>query len=316
MIDILAITTPFFIIIFIGSFSCKMGWFTQEHGQTLARFAFFVVLPPFMFLSITNSPITASINVSFVFQYEISTIIIFFTAFIIARKFFSLSNSDPAMFALNASYPNYGYIGIPLCILAFGHKAAIPMALILVADTVVLLTLTAVSEAQSNSSSLQRSLKNVALSMGRNPLLLSVLLGFSALTFGITLPKTPILLLEILAGAAAPTALFALGVTLIGQSISSVKNEVGLLIVLKLAIHPILTALIFLSWSMIGFSKLDVVWIKVAILFSCLPIAANVFALSQFYKAYSGISAAAIMGSTIIASITVPLTLFFLKNLG
>ena len=119
-----------------------------------------------------------------------------------------------------------------------------------------------------------------------------------------------------LAGAAAPTALFALGITLIGQPISSVKNEIGFLVVLKLVIHPFLTALIFLSWSLFGFNKLDILWIKVAILFSCLPIAANVFALSQFYKAYSGISAAAIMGSTIIASITVPLTLFFLKNLG
>ena len=316
MIDILAITTPFFIIIFLGSFSCKMSWFTTDHGRTLARFAFFIVLPPFMFLSITQSPITTAIDVSFVFQYEISTIIIFLIAFVISRKFFSLSNSDPAMFALNASYPNYGYIGIPLCILAFGHEAAIPMALILVADTIVLLTLTAISEAQSNSSSLEKSLKNAIHSMVRNPLLLSVLFGFSALTLGIKIPKTPALLLEMLAGAAAPTALFALGITLVGQPISSVKNEIGLLVVLKLVIHPILTAFIFLSWSMFGFSELDILWIKVAILFSCLPIAANVFALSQFYNAYSGRSATAIMGTTVIASITVPLTLFFLNSLG
>ena len=65
-----------------------------------------------------------------------------------------------------------------------------------------------------------------------------------------------------------------------------------------------------------GFEKSDILWIKVAILFSCLPIAANVFALSQFYNAYSGRSATAIMGTTIIACITVPLTLFFLTNLG
>ena len=316
MIDILAITTPFFIIIFLGSFSCKMGWFTKDHGHILARFAFFVVLPPFMFLSITHSPITTAINVSFVFQYEVSTIITFFVAFVIARKFFSLSNSDPAMFALNASYPNYGYIGIPLCVLAFGHEAAIPMALILVADTIVLLTLTSVSEAQSNSNSLEKSLKNVIVSLVRNPLLISVLFGFSALTLGIKIPQTPTLLLEMLAGAAAPTALFALGITLIGQPISSVKNEIGFLVVLKLVIHPFLTALIFLSWSLFGFNKLDILWIKVAILFSCLPIAANVFALSQFYNAYSGRSATAIMGTTLLASITVPLTLFFLKSLG
>ena len=293
-----------------------MGWFTNEHGQILARFAFFVVLPPFMFISITSSPITHKIDIMFLFQYEISTILIFLIALYVAKKFFSLKKSEPAMFALNASYPNYGYIGIPLSILAFGRDAAIPMALILVTDTMVLLALTALSETKSNSISLKKFLKNVAFSMGKNPLLLSVLLGFFTLSLGINLPQTPTLLLEILAGAAAPTALFALGVTLIGQPISSIKNELGLLIFLKLIIHPILTTLIFLSWPLLGFAKSEILWIKVAILFSCLPIAANVFALSQFYKAYSGRSAAAIMGTTIIACVTVPLTLFFLQKLG
>ena len=293
-----------------------MGWFTNEHGQTLARFAFFIVLPPFMFVSITSSPITSTVDITFLFQYEISTIIIFLVASIVARKFFFLTKSEPAMFALNASYPNYGYIGIPLCILAFGNAAAIPMALILVADTIVLLTLTAISDAKFNSSSLQKALKNVAISMLRNPLLLAVLLGFFSLTLDIRLPKTPSLLLEILAGAAAPTALFALGITLIGQPISSVKSELGLIVLLKLIIHPVLTAVIFLYWPILGFEKSNILWIKVAILFSCLPIAANVFALSQFYKAYSGRSATAIMGTTVIASITVPLTLFFLQTIG
>ena len=80
--------------------------------------------------------------------------------------------------------------------------------------------------------------------------------------------------------------------------------------------HPILTAFIFLSWPMLGFERSASLRIKVAILFSCLPIAANVFALSQFYKAYSGRSATAIMGTTILAFVTVPLTLFFLESLG
>ena len=293
-----------------------MNWFNRDHGQTLARFAFFVVLPPFMFLSITSSPITSKIDVTFLLQYEMSTIIIFSIASILARKVFLLTKAEPAMFALNASYPNYGYIGIPLCILAFGNEAAIPMALILVADTIVLLTLTALEEAKSNSNSFKNSLKVVVLSMMRNPLLLSVLLGFCSLTLDIKLPKTPDLLLEILAGAAAPTALFALGITLIGQPLSSVKHEIGLLVILKLVIHPIFTAFIFLLWPLLGFEKLDILWVKVAILFSCLPIAANVFSLSQFYNAYTGRSATAIMGTTIIASITVPLTLFFLKSLG
>ena len=43
---------------------------------------------------------------------------------------------------LNAAYPNYGYIGIPMCIIAFGVEASLPLGLILLADTIVLLSIT------------------------------------------------------------------------------------------------------------------------------------------------------------------------------
>ena len=292
-----------------------MKWFTEDHGRILARFAFFVVLPPFMFLAITSSAITNSVDLAFLIQYELSTVIIFFMAILVARRVFRLKRAEPAMFGLNSSMPNYGYIGVPLCLLAFGANAAMPMALILVADTIVLLTLAALSSTQSDSRSFKASLKQIARSMIRNPLLLSVIIGFLALALNIKLPKTPTLLLEILAGAAAPTALFALGITLVGQPISSVKHELGFLILFKLILHPLLTATIFLCWPFLGFEKAAITWIKVAILFSCLPIAANVYALSQFYMAYSGRTATAIMATTVFASLTVPLTLFFLESL-
>ena len=315
MIDILSITTPFFVIIFLGSLCCKLGWFNIEHGQTLARFAFFIVLPPFMFIAITSSPMNDKLDLSFLLQYEISTIIIFSIASLTGKRIFLLKGAEPAMFGLNSTMPNYGYIGVPLCLLAFGKEAALPMAFILVADTIVLLTLAAISAAKSKINSLWTSVKQMIFSMIRNPLLLSVLMGLLAVSLDYSVPRTPYLLLEILAGAAAPTALFALGITLVGQPVLSVKFELSFLVVVKLLLHPLLTAIIFLSWPLLGFETSQIVWIKVAILFSCLPIAANVYALSQFYVAYQGRTATAIMLSTILASATVPLTLFLLEFL-
>ena len=54
-----------------------------------------------------------------------------------------VKKQDFGIFGLNSSYPNYGYIGVPLSLMAFGKEAAIPIALILVADSIILLTLTA-----------------------------------------------------------------------------------------------------------------------------------------------------------------------------
>ena len=116
-----------------------------------------------------------------------------------------------------------------------------------------------------------------------------------------------------LAGAAAPTALFALGITLVGQPIRAALTEITVISLLKLIAHPALIAAVFLFWP--SPQPIDPLWIQLAVLFASLPIAANVFALSQFYNVYIGRTATAIMITTICASVTVPTTLFLLTTL-
>ena len=309
--DILSLTIPFFGIILLGAFSRSSGFFDEQAGRILARFAFFVVLPAFMFVSITSAPVSEIANPHFILRYEAVTIIIFALGIVFATRILGLSGRSSGIFALNATYPNYGYIGVPLAILAFGQGAVVPMSLILVCDSIMLLLLTAIFTRDKGSADLSSALMQMLQSMSRNPLLLSVLAGFIFSASGLTLPDMPIFFLDMLAGAAAPTALFALGITLIGQPIRSARAELGTIIVLKLAIHPLLMGVVMLTMP-----GLDVLWIQTAILFACLPVAANVFALSEFYQAYSGRTATSIMLTTLIASLTVPATLYALTMLG
>ena len=309
--DILSLTIPFFGIILLGAFSRSSGFFDEQAGRILARFAFFVVLPAFMFVSITSAPVSEIANPHFILRYEAVTIIIFALGIVFATRILRLSGRSSGIFALNATYPNYGYIGVPLAILAFGQGAVVPMSLILVCDSIMLLLLTAIFTRDKGSADLSSALMQMLQSMARNPLLLSVLAGFIFSASGVTLPDMPIFFLDMLAGAAAPTALFALGITLIGQPIRSARAELGTITILKLVIHPLLMGVVMLTMP-----GLDVLWIQTAILFACLPVAANVFALSEFYQAYSGRTATSIMLTTLIASLTVPATLYALTMLG
>ena len=309
--DILSLTIPFFGIILLGAFSRSSGFFDEQAGRILARFAFFVVLPAFMFVSITSAPVSEVANPHFILRYEAVTIIIFALAIVFATRILGLSGRSSGIFALNATYPNYGYIGVPLAILAFGEGAVVPMSLILVCDSIMLLLLTAIFTRDKGSGDLSSALVQMLHSMSRNPLLLSVLTGFIFSASGLTLPQMPIFFLDMLAGAAAPTALFALGITLVGQPIRSARAELGTITILKLVIHPLLMAAVMLTMP-----GLDMLWIQTAILFACLPVAANVFALSEFYQAYSGRTATSIMLTTLIASVSVPATLYALTMLG
>jgi len=310
MLDILSITIPFFAIIFCGSLARLRGWFSEDNGRALARFAFFVVLPPFMFLAIASIDVKAMFHIGFVARYEIITIIMFFISALFATYVLRLTPQRRGLFCLNTAYPNYGYIGVPMAILAFGEQAAAPISLILIFDTITLLVMTTLLSHDTNSGQLGKALRNTFWSMLRNPLLLAVLAGFSFSAGGLHLTNLPEQFLKILAGAAAPTALFALGITLVGQPVRAALTELTAISLLKLIIHPTLVVIVFLFWP--AHQPIDPLWIQLAVLFSSLPIAANVFALSQFYNVYTGRTATAIMVTTICASVTVPITLYLL----
>ena len=66
----------------------------------------------------------------------------------------------------------------------------------------------------------------------------------------------------------------------------------------------------------LGLPGVDPLWVKVAITSACLPVAANVFVIADNYGAYSGPSASATLATTILASITVPIYLYWILELG
>ena len=306
MLDVLNISIPFFALIFLGFGAHAIGFIDVAGARTMSKFAFFVTLPPFMFLKITASDPAAILNWGFIWRYESSTILIYLTAALIAQLLFRLGRLESGIFGLNVAYPNYGYMGIPLAILAFGDEAALPMALILFADTIVLLTLTACF-VSGNGGGPVAAVKRISFTMIANPLVIAVLAGLLFSASGLILPKIPQQFGTLLAGAAAPVALFALGATLFGQPVRAAAAEVSTISLLKLILHPLLVALFFL-----GVPGQEPIWVKVAILSSCLPVAANVFMLANHYGAYTGRTASAILVSTALASATVPVILYWL----
>ena len=306
MLDVLNISIPFFALIFLGFGAHATGFIDVAGAHTMSKFAFYVTLPPFMFLKITASDPAAILNWGFIWRYESSTILIYLTAALIAHLLFRLGRLESGIFGLNVAYPNYGYMGIPLAILAFGDEAALPMALILFADTIVLLTLTACF-VSGNGGGPIAAVKRISFTMIANPLVIAVLAGLLFSASGLILPKIPQQFGTLLAGAAAPVALFALGATLFGQPVRAAAAEVSTISLLKLILHPLLVALFFL-----GVPGQEPIWVKVAILSSCLPVAANVFMLANHYGAYTGRTASAILVSTALASATVPVILYWL----
>ena len=307
MYDVLNLTIPFFGVIALGAFSRAIGFFDADMGLKLARFAFYFILPPFLFLSIIAAPIEDLFNLQFLIRYEIATMAMLLLTGIASAYLFGFKGVQRGLYGLNAAYPNVGYIGVPLCIMAFGNEAILPLAMILSVDTIILLVCTAVFVSTGKDGAFLDSLAHVAKQLLKNPLILSAIFGIAWAYSGLPVPQLAERFMTMLAGGAAPAALFALGITLYGSDLKRAYVEISLVTILKLFIHPLLVAALF-----IGTPGMDKIWVQTAILSAALPIAANVFAMSQYYQTYSERTAGAIMLSTILASITTPAVLYLL----
>ena len=306
MTDVLNLTIPMFSLIGIGYLLKRVHFMSENDGAVLSKFAFYILLPPLMFTSILSGDASKSLNINFILSYEIITISIFVLTYLLGILF-KLKTMEKAIFGLNAAYPNYGYIGVPLCILAFGTNAAIPLALILLADTFVLLTtLIFYKLTENRKTSLQELSKEIVQRFIYNPLMMSVFVAFIFSIVDIKIVTAIDRTLSIVAASATAVALIALGVSL---NVSSVKNQKSVLFfitVIKLIVHPILIFIVFQFQT-----GIDPMWVKTAIVCASLPVAANVFVLANYYKNFESESAAAITITTIVSSITVTIVLLY-----
>jgi len=309
MYYVLSITIPFFAIIFLGTGCTFLKIFNNESSKVLTKFALYITLPPFIFINILKSSENYSIfNWNFIIRFEIVTIAILVLSFLISLIFLNNNKKDSSLFSLNSTYPNYGYMGIPLCILAFGEASSIPISLILLIDTIVLLSFTSFFVRKFNSSNFIFEIFYFLLNLLKNPILLSVFIGFIFILFEIKLNIIIFKFIEILSFAATPTALFAIGINLYNGFEKSNINQLSFITLSKLIIHPLLIFSIFYFFP----SDIPDLWVKVAILCASLPVAGNVFAMSIYYNSFEKISSSSILITTILSTFTVPIVLYLL----
>ena len=306
MADVFNLTIPMFSLIGIGYLLKRIQFMSEQDGTVLSKFAFYILLPPLMFTSILSGDASKSLNINFIFSYEIITIFIFAVTYLLG-SILKLKTMEKGIFGLNSAYPNYGYIGVPLCILAFGAEAAIPLALILLADTFVLLTtLIFYKLTETRRTSLQELSKEIVQRFIYNPLMMSVFVAFVFSVADIKIVTAINKTLSIVAASATAVALIALGISLNVTSINKQKSILFLVTLIKLVVHPILIFIIFQFQN-----SIDPIWVKTAIVCASLPVAANVFVLANYYKTFKSESAAAITVTTIVSSITVTIVLLY-----
>jgi predicted permease len=181
-------------------------------------------------------------------------------------------------------------------------EAALPAVLVLVFDNLLTspLSIAVLEATRGGSARLGPTIARTFRNLARHPLILATLAG---ITGGLTTvaPPTPAqTVLDLLAGATVPCALFALGGSLVGAPLSRARRAVAALTGVKLLVHPLLVAtMVYLV------VPLPPTVAMASVVVAALPTGAMVFVIAQRYETYVLRSSTAVLASHVGAVVTV-----------
>jgi predicted permease len=212
---------------------------------------------------------------------------------------------------LAGAYGNIGFMGPGIAIAALGPEAAVPVALIFCFENAMHFTIAPLMMAINNGSGVKKIhlLWSVFISIVTHPFIIATILGISAAAFQFHAPEPVEKLLSSISAAAAPCALFAIGVSIALRPIGRLPSSMSLLLAMKLVVHPVI-AYVVVSWV----GDFSATWTYSAVLLASLPTATNVYVIAQQNNVWVNRASSMIVLSTILSVFTVTGLLYLISN--
>ena len=311
MADILNLAIPYFGLIFIG-FACGKGKGLPEQGLAWMNFfLLYVSLPALLFGIMSKTPFSELNNPPFLIATTIGTVSAFVLAMVTGRFIGELSLRKATMAGLSGAYGNIGYMGPGLALAVLGTKAAAPTALIFCCDSIFLFSIVPLLIALTDRDhpSLLHAIGVAARQIVLNPLIMSACAGALAAALHLQLPVAIDKTLQFLQNAAAPTALFVLGVTVALRPFDRVPWEVPGVIAIKLLIHPLIV-----FGLMLLFGPFAQPWAATAVLMASLPPALNVFVIARQNNTWIEPASVAVLIGTFASVVTLTSVMWFIQS--
>ncbi|WP_298815520.1 AEC family transporter [uncultured Roseibium sp.] len=302
MQDVVSLALPFFGLILLGFGAGKLRNLPEAGLSWMNFFVVYLALPALFFRLLSETPFEQLANVSFVAATTFTTYIVFAISFCIGVLATRGNIGESTILGIAGAYSNVGYMGPGLTLAVLGEQATVPTALILAFDNALMFILAPLlmALAGTENDSFLGTLKQIGTRIFTHPFILATIAGVLAAALEFRPPQAVDTLLRYLSNAAAPCALFAMGVSIALRPVGRIPLELPVVLAIKLVLHPVL---IFLLLSFLG--GFDPSWVATAVLMSCLPPATNVFVIAQQYGTYVQRASSFVLIGTAISIVTV-----------
>lgn len=289
------------LIILAGFLARRWGILWPGDERVLNGFVYFFAFPAFLFAKLAEiqfGPETLRFLAA-----GAAPIAALLSLLWLVRVCFKLRRDQFYLLAVGSVFGNLAFFGLPFIEVVLGPEEPVRLAVAMIAAVApftVGLVLVLLELYGLEGVTVGRATLDVLRRFARNPLIISLALGIAVSLSGVGLPLFLRKALGLLGGAAAPVALFSLGVFLYGRRFGGL-TQAAALSSLRLLFLPALTFLFAWLWELGPGAR------EVAVLMNGTPIAVNMIVLSARYRFFEEKIATLILISTLGALFTMNL---------
>lgn len=305
--NVLSVVFPIFVIIFLGYLCVKRRLVSAGAVAEMGRYVMYLALPAVIIKTLLELPLSELFNPRYLLAYLLTSLSVMVAGFYLLRRGMQQDGLDSALMMTGMVVPNSAFIGYPVMLQLMDTPPVSGFAMALIIENLCILPVCFVLmdfHAISSQSGLRDRIIGVVKRTGKNPLLISIVLGVAGNILSLPLPDVINQTLSLLAPSAVSVALFVIGGSLATIVIKETRwwpllTTVGV----KLVIHP-LVALLLMSWLLPGQTALTMTLVVITAvpMFSIYAVVGEVYSRRSF-------CATAQLVATIASLVTIPVIL-------
>ncbi|MEM7056533.1 MAG: AEC family transporter [Pseudomonadota bacterium] len=312
LLELLQVVVPVFLIVALGYGCLKTQALPDALLDPLVKFQISVLVPCLLFLAMYRVDLGTAINLWVLGAFFIASTIVFFLAMIAARWFWGRRPGEAVSVGFAAFFPNAVMLGIPITERAFGTEALASVFGIIAFHSLYnyFLGFVMMEAVRQDSETILAGLRKAMTTSLKNPLMMGLLAGMAANLVALPIPDVVEDALDMLAAAAIPTALFAMGGVLTRYRLRDQIGESLMVSFFSLIAQPGLAWLV--ADPLMG---LDDAYVKAAVIMAAMPTGINSYIFATIYNRGVGTAANSVLIGTVLSVISITGWLAFLGGI-
>lgn len=302
-------TIPVFIVIVVGYYLRHIKMLDEPFINAANKFNFKVTLPVMLFVDLATTDFVAAFDIKYVGYCFVVTFISVLSVWGLA-KIFMKDKSLVGEFVQASYRSSAAVLGIAFIVNICGSSGMAPL---MITGAVPLYNIFAVIILTFEGNNIENGngrIKKALLDILKNPIIISIVLGFLYSVIGLPMPQMMYSTLNNIGKMATPLALICIGAGFEGRKAIKMLKPTIAASIMKLAVWPI----VFLPLAIyMGFTGDKLI---AAIIMLGSPTTPTCYIMSRNMHHEGVLSSSVVVMTTIFSSFTITLMVFIVRYLG